>query len=46
MPAVFAGGEFIGGCNDGGMGGVVTLHKDGRLKPLLQRAGSVAADRV
>ena len=30
MPAVFAGGEFIGGCNDGGMGGVVTLDKQGK----------------
>jgi glutaredoxin 3 len=46
MPAVFAGGEYIGGCNDGGMGGVLTLNKAGSLKPLLQKAGSVAADRV
>lgn len=46
MPAVFAGGEYIGGCNDGGMGGVLTLHKEGKLKPLLQKAGSVALDRV
>ena len=46
MPAVFAGGEFIGGCNDGGMGGVVTLDKQGKLKPLLQKAGVVAMDRV
>ena len=27
MPAVFAAGEYIGGCNDGGMGGVLTLNK-------------------
>ena len=46
VPAVFAAGEYLGGCNDGGMGGVLTLHKEGRLKPLLQKAGSVAADRV
>ena len=46
MPAVFAGGEYIGGANDGGMGGVLTLNKAGSLKPLLQKAGSIAADRV
>ena len=27
MPAVFVGGEFVGGCNDGGMGGVKSLHE-------------------
>lgn len=42
VPALFVGGAFVGGCNDGGMGGVLTLDKDGRLKPLLVEAGCVA----
>ena len=41
LPAVFAGGEFLGGCNDGGLGGVSTLLKRGELAPLLQKAGSL-----
>ena len=44
MPAVFAGGEFVGGCNDGGLGGVVPLEQRGQLRPLLQKAGVVATD--
>ena len=39
VPAVYIGGQFIGGCNDGGMGGVLTLDKAGKLKPLLRAAG-------
>lgn len=42
VPALFVGGEFCGGCNDGGMGGVMTLDKAGRLLPLLKDAGCVA----
>ena len=41
MPAVFAGGEFVGGCNDGGLGGVMTLDKAGKLKPMLADAGAL-----
>jgi glutaredoxin 3 len=36
VPAVFIGGEFVGGCNDGGLGGVMTLDKAGKLQPMLQ----------
>jgi glutaredoxin len=32
LPAVFINKCYIGGCNDGGFGGVSTLDKDGRLK--------------
>lgn len=32
VPAVFVGGEFVGGCNDGGLGGVMTLESQGKLK--------------
>lgn len=39
VPAVFVKGEFVGGCNDGGMGGVLTLDRAGELKPMLQKAG-------
>jgi glutaredoxin len=42
VPAVFAGGEFLGGCNDGGLGGVVTLHEKGELAPLLIKAGALS----
>lgn len=39
VPALYVGGQFVGGCNDGGMGGVLTLDKAGELKPMLQKAG-------
>ena len=39
VPALFVGGSFLGGCNDGGMGGVMTLDKAGRLSSLLTEAG-------
>ena len=35
-----AWGEFVGGCNDGGMGGCMTLDRQGKLKPMLAAAGS------
>jgi glutaredoxin 3 len=42
LPAVFAGGEFLGGCNDGGMGGVATLQKQGKLTEVLIKAGALS----
>jgi len=42
VPALFVGGQFVGGCNDGGMGGVLPLDKDGRLKRMLEEAGAIA----
>ena len=41
VPALYVGGEFVGGCNDGGLGGVLTLDKAGSLKPMLQKAGAL-----
>ena len=41
VPALYVGGNFVGGCNDGGMGGVLTLDKSGELKPLLIEAGAL-----
>ena len=43
VPAVFVGGEFIGGCNDGGLGGVLPLHETGELEERLMKAGSLSA---
>ena len=42
VPALYVGGAFVGGCNDGGMGGVMTLDKIGTLKSLLAEAGALA----
>lgn len=41
VPAIWIGKEFIGGCNDGPMGGVVKLNESGKLKSLLQGAGAL-----
>ena len=41
VPQVFIGGQFIGGCNDGGMGGVVPLKKSGKLEEMLIKAGAL-----
>lgn len=43
VPALFVNKQFVGGCNDGGLGGVLTLDKSGKLKPLLIEAGALAA---
>lgn len=45
VPAVFVGGEFVGGCNDGGLGGVMTLQKQGKLEPLLVKSGAISASK-
>lgn len=39
VPALYVKGQFVGGCNDGGMGGVLTLDQAGELKPMLEKAG-------
>ena len=41
MPALYVGGTFVGGCNDGGLGGVMTLDREGKLKGLLSEAGAL-----
>jgi hypothetical protein len=33
-------GQNVGGCNDGP--GVMTLHKEGKLVPMLKQAGAMA----
>jgi len=37
VPKVFVKGNFVGGCNDGGMGGVVPLLASGKIKELMAR---------
>ena len=39
MPNIWIGGKGIGGCNDGP--GLMTLHKNGELKGMLQQAGAI-----
>jgi glutaredoxin-related protein len=38
VPAIWIAGEFVGGCNDGPMGGLVSLEESGILDSLLQKA--------
>ena len=41
VPAVWIGGQFVGGCNDGPMGGLVKLNDAGELKEMLQGVGAL-----
>ena len=41
VPAVWIGGSFVGGCNDGPMGGVVKLSESGELDKMLKGVGAV-----
>ena len=43
MPAVFVGGKFVGGCNDGGLGGALPLYERGELAPMLTKAGALTS---
>lgn len=37
VPQVFIRGQFIGGCNDGGLGGVVPLLNSGKFQQLMEK---------
>jgi len=41
MPSVWVKGTYVGGANDGGLGGVVTLETRGELEPLLKEVGAI-----
>jgi glutaredoxin 3 len=41
VPAIWIGQEFVGGCNDGPMGGVVKLNEEGKLEDMLKGVGSI-----
>ena len=38
---LYVGGTFVGGCNDGGIGGVMPLYRSGKLQSLLTEAGAL-----
>jgi len=39
VPAIWIGGNFVGGCNDGPMGGIVKLDESGELDAILNGLG-------
>jgi len=41
VPAIWIGGTFIGGCNDGPTGGLVKLSESGELNGLLKGVGAL-----
>jgi glutaredoxin len=41
VPAVWIGGKFVGGCNDGPMGGLINLSEKGELDALLKGVGAL-----
>jgi glutaredoxin-related protein len=41
VPAIWINGQFIGGCNDGPMGGIVSLNDSGKLDAMLSAAGAI-----
>ena len=36
VPSVWADGKWVGGCNDGGLGGVLPLLRSGKLQEMAQ----------
>jgi len=41
VPAIWIGKQFIGGCNDGPLGGLITLNESGKLNWMLSEVGAV-----
>jgi glutaredoxin-related protein len=41
VPAIWIGGEFIGGCNDGPRGGIAKLADSGELDTMLKGVGAI-----
>lgn len=41
VPAIWINQQFVGGCNDGPMGGIVALDESGKLDGLLKSAGAI-----
>jgi len=41
VPAIWIGKEFVGGCNDGPMGGVAKLSEQGKLESMLKEVGAI-----
>ena len=41
VPAIWIGGDFIGGCNDCRMGRIMSLNDSGKLDGMLKGVGAV-----
>ena len=41
VPAIWIDSKFVGGCNDGPMGGIVTLDESGELNGMLTAVGAI-----
>ena len=41
VPSIWIGGKFVGGYDDGGLGGLVTLYRSGELAPMLTAAKAI-----
>ena len=41
VPSIWIGGVFVGGYNDGGLGGIATLARSSSLQPMLARANAL-----
>jgi glutaredoxin len=41
VPAIWIAGKFVGGCNDGPMGGLVSLNDSGKLDGMLREVGAL-----
>ena len=41
VPSIWIGGEFAGGYNDGGLGGLAPLYRSGALRSLLAAAKAI-----
>lgn len=41
VPAIWIKQQFVGGCNDGPLGGIVSLEKEGKLDDMLKAAGAL-----
>jgi glutaredoxin 3 len=41
VPAIWINKQFIGGCNDGPMGGIVKLNDSGKLQSMLKEASAL-----
>jgi glutaredoxin-related protein len=41
VPSIWIGGQYVGGYNDGGLGGLAPLYKSGKLRSLLEGANAL-----
>eukprot|EP01083_Nonionella_stella_P117843 351578_1 len=41
VPSIWIGGEWVGGLNDGGIGGLATMKAQGKLDSMLKNAGAL-----